>query len=49
MPPIFERKNAADESAGKQERRTSRLERKIGRLLIGKEVLGKGAIRRESI
>ena len=39
MPSIFERKNAADESAEKQERRTSHLERKFGQLLIEKEFL----------
>ena len=31
---IFERKNAADQSAEKQERRTSHLERKIGQRII---------------
>ena len=41
MPSIFERKNAADESAEKQERRTSHLERKIGQLVIEKEFLEK--------
>ena len=41
MPSIFERKNAADQSAEKQERRTSHLERKIGQLLIEKEFLEK--------
>ena len=41
MPSIFERKNAADHSAEKQERRTSHLERKIGQLLIEKEFLEK--------
>ena len=41
MPSIFERKNAADHSAEKQERRTSHLERKIGQLLIEKEFVEK--------
>jgi transposase-like protein len=41
MPSIFERKNAADQLAEKQERRTSHLERKIGQLLIEKEFLEK--------
>jgi len=41
MPSIFERKNAADQSAEKQERRTSHLERKIGQLIIEKEFLEK--------
>jgi len=41
MPSIFERKNATDHSAEKQERRTSHLERKIGQLLIEKEFLEK--------
>jgi transposase-like protein len=41
MPSIFERKNATDLSAEKQERRTSHLERKIGQLLIEKESLKK--------
>jgi transposase len=41
MPSIFERKNAADQSVEKQERRTSHLERKIGQLLIEKEFLEK--------
>jgi len=41
MPSIFERKNAADESAEKRERRTSHLERKIGQLVIEKEFLEK--------
>ena len=41
MPSIFERKNAAEQSAEKQERRTSHLERKIGQLLIEKEFLEK--------
>ena len=34
MPSIFERKNAADESAKKQERPTSHLERNNGQLVI---------------
>ena len=34
MASIFERKNSADQSAEKQERRTSHLERKIGQLII---------------
>lgn len=41
MATIFERKNAADQSAEKQERRTSHLERKIGQLIIEKEFLEK--------
>ena len=41
MASIFERKNAADQSAEKQERRTSHLERKIGQLIIEKEFLEK--------
>jgi transposase-like protein len=41
MSVIFERKNASDQSAEKQERRTSQLERKIGQLLIEKEFLEK--------
>jgi transposase len=41
MTSIFERKNAADQSAEKQERRASHLERKIGQLLIEKEFLKK--------
>lgn len=41
MASIFERKNAADQAAGKQERRTSQLERKIGQLVIEKEFLEK--------
>ena len=38
---IFDRKNAADQDAERQERRTSQLERKIGQLLIEKEFLEK--------
>jgi transposase-like protein len=41
MPSIFARKDAADKSAEKLERRTSHLERKIGQLLIEKEFLEK--------
>lgn len=41
MPANFERKNAADQSAEKQERRTAHLERKIGQLIIEKEFLEK--------
>ena len=39
MAEIFERKNAADEVAKKQERLTAQLERKVGRLVIEKEFL----------
>ena len=49
MASIFERKNAADQSAEKQERRTSHLERKIGQLTIGKEFREKSAGNWESI
>jgi transposase len=49
MPSIFERKIAADQSAEKQERHTSHLERKIGQLIIEKEFLEKSAISWESI
>ena len=41
MPLIFERKNAADQDAERQERRTSQLERKVGQLLIEKDFLEK--------
>ena len=41
MAEIFERKNAADEVAKKQERLTAQLERKVGRLVIEKEFLEK--------
>lgn len=41
MAAIFDRKNAADQDAERQERRTSQLERKIGQLLIEKEFLEK--------
>ena len=41
MASIFERRNAADQNAGKQERRTSQLERKIGQLVFEKEFLEK--------
>ena len=38
---IFERKNAVDEDAKREERRASRLERKVGQLVIEKEFLEK--------
>lgn len=41
MSEIFERKNAADEDAKRDERRASRLERKVGQLVIEKEFLEK--------
>ena len=41
MSEIFERKNAADEEAKREERRASRLERKVGQLVIEKEFLEK--------
>ena len=41
MSEIFERKNAADEDAKREERRASRLERKVGQLVIEKEFLEK--------
>jgi transposase-like protein len=41
MASIFERKNAVDHASGKQERRNSHLERKIGQLVIEKEFLEK--------
>ena len=49
MDSIFERKNAVGQSAEKQERPTSHLERKIGQLLIGKEFLEKSACSWESV
>jgi hypothetical protein len=49
MASIFERKNAADHTAGKQERGTSHLERKLGQHLIEKEFLEKSASSWESI
>jgi transposase len=49
MPTIFDSKNAADQSAEKQERRTSHLERKIGQLLIKKVSLKKSVINWELI
>lgn len=41
MSELFERKNAADEDAKREERRASRLERKVGQLVIEKEFLEK--------
>ena len=41
MASIFERKNAVDQASGKQERRNSHLERKIGQFVIEKEFLEK--------
>ena len=41
MSEIFERKNAADQEAKREERRASRLERKVGQLVIEKEFLEK--------
>ena len=41
MSKLFERKNAADEDAKREERRASRLERKVGQLVIEKEFLEK--------
>ena len=38
---IFERKNATDQEAKREERRASRLERKVGQLVIEKEFLEK--------
>ena len=44
MTEIFDRKNAIDEAAQKQEKLTARLERKVGQLVIEKEFLEKSAI-----
>ncbi len=44
MAEIFDRKNAIDEAAQKQEKLTARLERKVGQLVIEKEFLEKSAI-----
>ena len=41
MAEIFERSNAANEQAAKEERKAARLERKIGQLVIEKEFLEK--------
>ena len=41
MTEIFDRKNAVDEVAQKQEKLTARLERKVGQLVIEKEFLEK--------
>lgn len=41
MTEIFERKNAVDEAAQKQEKLTARLERKVGLLVIEKKLLEK--------
>ena len=49
MTEIFDRKNAIDEAAQKQEKLTARLERKVGQLVIEKEFLEKSAISWESI
>jgi hypothetical protein len=49
MASIFERKNAVDQASGKQERRTSQLERKIGQLVIEKKFLEINARSWESI
>ena len=49
MASIFDRKNAADQSSEKQERRTSHLERKIGQVLSEKDFLEKSASNWESI
>ena len=38
---IFERKGSRDEAAKKEERRTSKLERKVGQLVIEKDFLVK--------
>ena len=41
MAEIFERKNAANDAAKKEEKRAARLERKVGQLVIEKEFLEK--------
>ena len=41
MAELFERSNAANEKAAKEERRAARLERKVGQLVIEKEFLEK--------
>ena len=41
MAELFERSNAANEKAEKEERRAARLERKVGQLVIEKEFLEK--------
>lgn len=40
-PEIFERKNAINETAVREEKRAARLERKVGQLVIEKEFLEK--------
>lgn len=44
MAELFERKNGVDEQAKKEERRTARLERKVGQLVIEKEFLEKKCV-----
>jgi len=41
MAELFERSNAANDKAAKEERRAARLERKVGQLVIEKEFLEK--------
>jgi transposase-like protein len=41
MSELFERKNAANETAKKNEKQSARLERKVGQLVIEKEFLEK--------
>ena len=41
MAELFERKNAANDAAKKEEKRAARLERKVGQLVIEKEFLEK--------
>ena len=41
MAELFERSNAANEKAAKEELRAARLERKVGQLVIEKEFLEK--------
>ena len=49
MSEIFDRKNAASETARKNEKQAARLERKVGQLVIEKEFLEKSAHSSESI
>ena len=43
MSELFERKNAVNETAKKNEKKSTRLERKVGQLVIEKEFLEKSA------
>lgn len=44
MAELFERSNAVNDKAAKEERRAARLERKVGQLVIEKEFLEKKCV-----